>query len=83
MESIMTEHITVGLHISRRSGIPIYQQLQKQLEDLIANSTWRAREPLPSETELAAQLGISVMTVRQAMAQLLSLIHISEPTRPY
>lgn len=68
----MTEHITVGLHISRRSGIPIYQQLQKQLEDLIANGTWRAREPLPSETELAAQLGISVMTVRQAMAQLVN-----------
>jgi len=68
----MAEHIAARLHISKRSGVPIYQQLQQQLEDLIANGTWRPREPLPSETELAARLDISVMTVRQAMAQLVN-----------
>jgi len=68
----MTERITSRLHISKRTGIPIYQQLQRQLEDLITSGTWRPREPLPSETELAAHLGISVMTVRQAMSQLVN-----------
>lgn len=68
----MTEHTAMRLHISKQSRIPIYQQLQQQLEDLIVGGTWRPREPLPSETELAARLGISVMTVRQAMAQLVS-----------
>lgn len=66
----MTEHIMTRLHISKQAGIPLYRQLQQQLEDLIVSGTWRPREPLPSETELAARLGISVMTVRQAMSQL-------------
>ena len=68
----MTEPITSRLRIVRRSGVPIYQQLQQQLEDLIVNGAWQPRQPLPSETELADGLGISVMTVRQAMAQLVN-----------
>ncbi|MBN2303041.1 MAG: GntR family transcriptional regulator [Anaerolineae bacterium] len=66
----MTERILSQLTIDRRSALPIYQQLQQQLEALIVDGTWRAKEPLPSETALADRLGISVMTVRQSMAQL-------------
>lgn len=68
----MTERITTRLYISKQAGSPLYRQLQQQLEDLIVSGTWRPREPLPSETELAARLGISVMTVRQAMSQLVN-----------
>lgn len=68
----MSDRILAQLRIAKDSSIPIYQQLQRQLEDLIANGTWRPSEPLPSETMLAARLDISVMTVRQAMAQLVN-----------
>lgn len=66
----MTQNILSQIQIAKDSSIPIYKQLQNQLEQLIANGTWRLKEPLPSETALAHKLGISVMTVRQAMAQL-------------
>ena len=68
----MSEHILEQLRISKTSRVPIYQQLQHQLESLIVNGTWRPKEPLPSETQLAKRLHISVMTVRQAMAQLVN-----------
>lgn len=68
----MTERITKRLRISKQVGTPLYRQLQQQLEDLIVSGTWRPREPLPSETELAARLDISVMTVRQAMGLLVN-----------
>jgi GntR family transcriptional regulator len=68
----MSDRILGQLRIAKDSSVPIYQQLQRQLEDLIANGTWRPSEPLPSETMLAARLEISVMTVRQAMTQLVN-----------
>ncbi|MBN1566061.1 MAG: GntR family transcriptional regulator [Anaerolineae bacterium] len=60
------------IKVDRTLNIPIYQQLEDQLEKLIADGTWHLNEPLPSETVLANQLQISVMTVRQAMAQLVN-----------
>ena len=66
----MTRNILSQIQIVKDSNTPIYKQLQEQLEQLIANDAWRPREPLPSETSLAQKLNISVMTVRQAMAQL-------------
>lgn len=68
----MPKNILAQISISKDARIPIYQQLESQLESLIVNGTWRLRDPLPSETLLAQTLGISVMTVRQAMAQLVN-----------
>lgn len=68
----MSEHILTQIGVDRASGVPIYQQLGDQLEQLITDGTWRLKEPLPSETILAQRLQISVMTVRQAMAQLVN-----------
>ena len=68
----MPKNILTRISISKDASIPIYQQLESQLESLIVNGTWRLRDPLPSETLLAHTLGISVMTVRQAMAQLVN-----------
>jgi GntR family transcriptional regulator len=68
----MAKNILTQIQISKNTSIPIYQQLESQLESLIVNGTWRLRDPLPSETLLAHTLGISVMTVRQAMAQLVN-----------
>ncbi len=68
----MTERILSQLWIKRDSGVPIYQQLEDQLERLIATGVWHLKDPLPSETLLAERLQISVMTVRQAMTQLVN-----------
>jgi GntR family transcriptional regulator len=68
----MPNNILDRLRIDKHSAIPIYQQLHEQLEKLIVNGTWRLREPLPSETAIAHQCQISVMTVRHAMAQLVN-----------
>jgi GntR family transcriptional regulator len=69
---MMAERILSLLWINRDSSIPIYQQLEEQVEKLIADGTWHLKEPLPSETLLAERLQISVMTVRQAMSQLVN-----------
>ncbi len=68
----MGEHILPHMWIDRDLDTPIYQQLEDQLEKLIVDGTWQLQEPLPSETQLSQQLQISVMTVRQAMAQLVN-----------
>lgn len=68
----MNDQIISHLRIRKDVAVPIYQQLQQQLERLILDGTWQLKEPLPSETALAEQLRISVMTVRQAMAQLVN-----------
>jgi GntR family transcriptional regulator len=68
----MTELILSRIRVDKTAPVPIYQQLQDQLEKLIADGTWRPHEPLPSETVLAERLRISVMTVRQAMARLVN-----------
>ncbi len=68
----MIDHVLSQLGVDRSSSVPLYQQLQLQLERLILAGTWRLKEPLPSETLLANRLQISVMTVRQAMAQLVN-----------
>jgi GntR family transcriptional regulator len=68
----MAEHILSQIRVDKDAPVPIYQQLQDQLEELIADGTWRLEDPLPSETVLAQRLRISVMTVRQAMAQLVN-----------
>ena len=51
-----------------RNGInPIHVQIYELLEGRIVSSKLKTDEPLPSERELSDQLGVSRMTVRQAM----------------
>jgi len=56
-----------------KTSIPLYHQLkQKLLEDLQSNK-WAPGEPIPSETVLAKEHGVSRITVRQAVGDLVSL----------
>ena len=49
---------------------PLYLQLQKVIQDWLAAGKLKADEALPSERDLARQLGISRVTVRKALAGL-------------
>lgn len=56
------------LRIDRDSPVPIYHQLVQKLTRLILSGALGPGQRLPSETELAASLGISPMTARQALS---------------
>lgn len=53
-----------------RSGRPAHAQIAARLEGAIAAGDLRAGERLPPERELAAALGVSRMTVREALGSL-------------
>jgi GntR family transcriptional regulator, transcriptional repressor for pyruvate dehydrogenase complex len=55
----------------RRS--PLYEEVARRLQELIASERLEAGDRLPSERELAKQLGVSRTSVRQALASLRSL----------
>jgi len=56
--------------LDRRSGIPLYQQIKQRLLDQIRSGELEASEPLPSIDRIAARMGVSLMTVRQAVREL-------------
>jgi GntR family transcriptional regulator len=58
--------------IDKQSHIPIYRQIQTQFKQLILDGQLEPQDVLPSETELSRRYGISVMTVRQAMNELVN-----------
>jgi GntR family transcriptional regulator len=53
-----------------RSAAPTWVQIEEQLADRIASGALARGERLPPERELAGTLGVSRMTVRQALASL-------------
>jgi GntR family transcriptional regulator len=54
------------------NGLPLYQQIAVILRSHISSRDWAPGEKIPSESELAAQYGVSIMTVRQALSILVS-----------
>jgi GntR family transcriptional regulator len=54
----------------RRSGIPLYHQIQQRLLDQIQSGVFKSSEPLPSIQKIATLMGVSQMTVRQAVKSL-------------
>jgi GntR family transcriptional regulator len=61
--------------IAPRSPVPKYSQLRELLLELI-ESELAPDAPIPSECELAQGHGLSRMTVRQAVSQLVSQGHL-------
>ena len=51
---------------------PLYTQLKDQLVKRIARGVYKPGEPIPSEAEIAKEFGVSVFTVRQAVALLVA-----------
>ena len=56
--------------IDRRSLVPLYHQLKDYLSAKISADNLQPGDPMPSEAQLAAQFGVSRITVRQAMTRL-------------
>jgi GntR family transcriptional regulator len=54
----------------RRSGVPLYYQIQQRLISQIHSGDFRPGEPIPSLQEIAARMGVSQMTARQAIRAL-------------
>jgi GntR family transcriptional regulator len=59
--------------IDRQSVVPLYYQIQQQLLEQIRSGQLKVGEPVPSEQEISARLGVSRMTARQALKSLCSL----------
>jgi GntR family transcriptional regulator len=56
--------------LDRYSVVPLYYQIQQGLFEQIRSGALKAGEALPSEQEIAASLGVSRMTARQALKSL-------------
>lgn len=52
------------------SPFPLYFKVMMEIRDNILSGKWRPGFQIPGELELARQLGISVITIRQALGQL-------------
>jgi DNA-binding GntR family transcriptional regulator len=58
--------------IEKTGPEPIYIQAKNWIRGKIASGEWKAKEKLPSESDLAATLGISRGTIKQAIKQLIT-----------
>jgi GntR family transcriptional regulator len=61
------------LPLHRGNGLPLYQQIQRRLMEQIHSGTFKPSEPLPSIQKIASRMGVSQMTVRQAIKALSEL----------
>ena len=60
----------MNIFIDNKSGIPIYEQIYKQIKSQIINSTLAEDDSLPSIRNLAKDLRISVITTKRAYDEL-------------
>jgi GntR family transcriptional regulator len=56
--------------LDRASPVPLHSQLRAVIDGRIESGRWTADERVPSERELCEQFGVSRITVRQALHQL-------------
>jgi len=62
-----------NIFVDRESVIPLYYQIQQSLLDRIKSGDLKTGDSIPSEQEIAARLGVSRMTARQALKSLCGL----------
>ncbi|MBQ0138765.1 MAG: GntR family transcriptional regulator [Kurthia sp.] len=58
--------------VNKNSHIPIYVQIEEELKHKIYLGEYKVGEPIPSERNLSLYFGVSRMTVRQAITNLVS-----------
>jgi len=57
-------------HIDAGNGIPIYEQIERQVKFAVANGALLSGERVPSVREMATQTAVNVNTVARAYRQL-------------
>ena len=60
----------MNIFIDNRRGTPIYDQIYKQVKNLIISGEVKENDPLPSIRALAKDLRISVVTTKRAYDEL-------------
>lgn len=60
-----------GIKLSRKSGIPLHQQLYEQLRAMILKGQIRSGERVPSGRDLASELAVSRIVITAAYEQLI------------
>ena len=58
------------LHIDPSNGLPIYDQIVRQVKFAIAHGAWQAGELVPSVRELSRELALNPNTVARAYRKL-------------
>lgn len=58
------------LPITRESPVPVYYQIALHLRSRITSKEWERGERIPAEELLSAEYGVSRVTMRQALAEL-------------
>jgi GntR family transcriptional regulator len=58
--------------LDKNSSVPIYAQLERIIKDNIKEKKYLPGEPLPTERELTELFGVSRMTIRQAISNLVN-----------
>ncbi len=61
---------SIGIQLSDATGVPYYRQIVDQLGELIRAGNLPPNSRLPSVRELAAELMVSLITIRRAYAEL-------------
>jgi GntR family transcriptional regulator len=60
----------MNINVQTKSGVPIYEQIERQIKDMILSGSLKEGELLPSIRALAADSRISVITVKRAYEDL-------------
>lgn len=60
----------MNININSKSGTPIYEQIERAFKDMIISGELKEGESLPSIRGLAADLRISVITIKRAYEDL-------------
>ncbi len=63
-------NVSSPLVLSGDQSIPTYQQIKDAIRDKIRNGDWTIGQVIPSENQLAEQLGVSRMTINRPFREL-------------
>jgi GntR family transcriptional regulator/MocR family aminotransferase len=60
-----------GIRLSKKSTVPLYQQLYDQFRNMLLNNRLRPGDRLPASRNLSKELGVSRIIINQAYEQLI------------
>lgn len=73
-----------GIDLDKRGELPLYEYLYRSIRDQVVDGRIASEERLPSRRALAERLGVSVVTVEGAYAQLVAEGYVvARPRRGY